>query len=170
MSTMRRMLRQDRVLLESLEDKYGKESLANAIMLIANGSDVEQPSLSPQEAVLDYIMYLEGLRIRLREIHWESERNSRHVLTDSMISDIESFEDAIAENLMGICGFRIKVGNIVPKITTMVDLNDVLEEFSNVTLQLCASIENDVQYTGIVNELDDMMHDIGKWKYLATMK
>lgn len=170
MSDKRRLLRRDRVLLESLAEKYGKEGLANAIVLLANGADVEEPSITPQEAVLDYIMYLEGLRIRLREIHWESERNSRHVLTDAMISDVESFEDAIAENLMGVCGFRIQVGNIVPKITTRVDLCDLLDEFSNVTLQLCASLEADDRYTGIVNELDDMMHKIGKWKYLATMK
>ena len=65
MSLRNRMLRQDRVILEGLEEKYGKEAVANAIMLIANnGSDVEEQTVSPQEAVLDYIMYLEGLRIR----------------------------------------------------------------------------------------------------------
>ena len=170
MSGKRRLLRGDRILLESLEDKYGRESLASAIALLANRTNVEEPSITPQEAVLDYIMYLEGLRIRLREIHWESERNARHTLTDSMISDVESFEDGIAENLMGICGFRIHVGNIVPKITTMVDLCDLLDEFSKLTLQLCASLESNPEYTGIVNELEDMMNKIGRWKYLATMQ
>lgn len=171
MSLRNRMLRQDRVILEGLEEKYGKEAVANAIMLIANnGSDVEEQTVSPQEAVLDYIMYLEGLRIRLREIHWACERKSTHLLTDEIISGAESLEDAIAEDLMGICGFRIKVGCIVPKITMLVDLGEVLDEFSNATLQLCASLENDERFTGIVNELDDVMHDIGKWKYLATFK
>lgn len=164
------MSKQDKALLESLEDRYGTENIANAIMLLAQKEDTKEQIVSPQEAILDYIMYLEGLRIRLREIHWESERNSRHLLTDSMIESIEKFEDDIAEDLMGIINFRIKVGSIAPKITRMVELGDVLNEFSTVTLQLCASIENDEIYTGIVNELDDMMHQIGKWKYLATMK
>ena len=35
------MLRQDRVLLESLEDKYGTDAVARTIMMIANNQNPE---------------------------------------------------------------------------------------------------------------------------------
>ena len=168
---MKRMHRQDRMLLESLEDKYGTDAIATAIMAIANqDNDIAEETIMPQEAVLDFIKYIEGVRIRLREIHWMAERNSKHLLTDDIISSLEDAEDNIAEDLMGICGFRIKVGAIVPTMTNQVELEPLLCELHEAVVQLCACIENDKLYGGIVNELEDLMHSIGKWKYLATFK
>ena len=170
---MKRVLRQDRMILEGLEDKYGTDAIAQAIMAIANrdnSTDCEEPALSPQEAVLDYIRYIEGVRIRLREIHWETDVHSKHKLTDDIISSLEDFEDNIAEDLMGVCGFRIKVGAINPTMTNQVDLEALLCELHESSIQLCASLENQDLFAGIVNELEDLLHDIGKWKYLATFK
>ena len=167
------MNRQDRILLESLEDKYGTDAIATAIMAIANKQnnvEDENVTTSPQEAVLDFIKYIEGVRIRLRELHWVAERNSKHLLTDEMISSLEEFEDNIAEDLMGVCGFRIQVGAVVPTMTNQVELLPLLSELHEFVIQLCASLENDKLYSGIVNELEDMSHNIGKWKYLATFK
>ena len=169
---MKRVLRQDRMLLEHLEDKYGTDAIATAIMAIANKKFDEEPEIvSPQEAVLDFIKYLEGVRIRLREIHWEAERNSKHVLTDGIISSLEEAEDNIAEDLMGVCGFRIKVGFIVPTMTNQVELGALLDELLEQVCTLCASLENGPDmFGGIINELDDLKHDIAKWKYLGTFK
>ena len=168
---MKRIRRQDRMLLESLEDKYGTDAIATAIMAIANKQNaVEEEVVTPQEAVLDFIKYIEGVRIRLRELHWVAERNSKHLLTDDIISSLEEFEDNIAEDLMGVCGFRIQVGAVVPTMTNQVELSPLLCELHEAVIQLCACLENDKLYGGIVNELEDLMHDIGKWKYLATFK
>lgn len=170
---MKRILRQDRMILEGLEDKYGTDAIAQVIMTMAN-KNIEQTDedccISPQEAVLDYIKYIEGVRIRLREIHWETDVHSKHILTDEMIGSLEDFEDNIAEDLMGVCGFRLKIGSIVPTMTTQVDLSALLCELKENTVQLCACIENDDNFSGIVNEIDDMLHKIGKWEYLATFK
>ena len=171
---MKRVLRQDRMILESLEEKYGTDAIASAIMAIANrnnGVDVEEKIVSPQEAVLDFIKYVEGVRIRLREIHWEAERHSKHILTDTIIGDLEDFEDAIAEELMGVCGFRIKVGAIVPTMTNQVELGALLCELHENIVQLCACLESaGDEFGGIVNELEDMMAKVSKWKYLETFK
>lgn len=167
-----RLNRKDRMILEALEDKYGTNALATAIIELdddVNGF-TEQECKSPSLAVLEFIQYLEGIRIRLREIHWMTERNATHKLTDDMIADIEEFEDNLAEDLMGVCGFRIKVGMVVPKMTNQVELSPLLDEFHEEVVQLCASIENDDIFGGIVNELDDMKHSIAKWKYLAKFK
>ena len=168
---MKRIHRQDRMLLESLEEKYGTDAIATAIMAIANKqNNIKEEAITPQEAVLDFIKYIEGVRIRLKEFHWVAERNSKHLLNDDISSSLEEFEDNIAEDLMGVCGFRIQVGAIVPTMTNQVELSALLCELHDAVVQLCACLENDKLYGGIVNELEDLMHDIGKWKYLATLK
>ena len=64
---MKRIHRQDRMLLESLEDKYGTDAIATAIMAIANKkNNIKEEVITPQEAVLDFIKYIEGVRIRLK--------------------------------------------------------------------------------------------------------
>ena len=159
------------MLLESLEEKYGTDAIATAIMAIANKqNNIKEEAITPQEAVLDFIKYIEGVRIRLKEFHWVAERNSKHLLNDDISSSLEEFEDNIAEDLMGVCGFRIQVGAIVPTMTNQVELSSLLCELHDAVVQLCACLENDKLYGGIVNELEDLMHNIGKWKYLATLK
>lgn len=171
---MKRVLRQDRMLLESLEEKYGTDAIASAIMAIANrnnGVDIVDERVSPQEAVLEFIRYIEGVRIRMRELHWEAERFSKHTLTDTIIGDLESFEDDIAEQLQGVCHFRLKVGAIVPTMTNQVELQPLLDELHEAIVQLCASLESaGDEFGGIVNELEDMMAKVSKWKYLETFK
>ena len=168
---MKRIHRQDRMLLESLEEKYGTDAIATAIMAIANKkNNIKEEVITPQEAVLDFIKYIEGVRIRLKEFHWVAERNSKHLLNDDISSSLEEFEDNIAEDLMGVCGFRIQVGAIVPTMTNQVELSALLCELHEAVVQLCACLENDKLYIGIVNELEDMTHKIGQWKYLATFK
>ena len=115
-----RINRKDRVLLEALTDKYGRDLVATAMLSIANltgdagETDVEEGGGSCENCVLEFIKFLEGARIRMRELHWQAERNSEHKLTDDIISTLESTEDSIAEDFMGICNFRIKVGQVVP--------------------------------------------------------
>ena len=56
---MKRIHRQDRMLLESLEDKYGTDAIATAIMAIANKkNNIKEEVITPQEAVLDFIKYI----------------------------------------------------------------------------------------------------------------
>jgi len=171
---MARLYRRDRVLLEDLEQKYGIDALSSAIIAIANqqnGVEERAGSTSPTEAVLDFIKYIEGVRIRLREMHWATEVHAQHTLTDSIISTLEDTEDNIAEDLMGVCGFRIKVGAVVPLMTNQVELESLLDELHEKVSQLTAALENGGDtYGGIVNVLEDLMHQIGKWRYLATFK
>lgn len=170
---MRRINRKDRVLLENLGNKYGNDVVASALMSIAARkygqiSNNKDGRSLPQEAVLEYIKYLEGVRIRLREIHWSVDKNSLHKLTDDMISEIEKTEDDIAEDLMGFCGFRIKVGEVVPNIPSASELGAVISELTEKTIELEASIEGDKKFNGIINVLDDLIHYLNKSDYLST--
>lgn len=122
------------------------------------------------EATLNYIKFLEGSRIRLRELHWSTENKSEHLLTDELMEEVESFEDGFAEETMGILGVRIQVGDITPNISDKKTTREVLDDLIDSTLIIRASYEDDVRYSGIVSLIDDFLHFLNKGKYLETLK
>jgi len=171
-----RINRKDRVLLEALTDKYGRDLVATAMLSIANltgegdgGTAVGEEGNSCENCVLDFIKFLEGARIRMRELHWQAEKNSEHKLTDDIISTLEGKEDEIAEDFMGICNFRIKVGQVVPIMPESKTTEDLLRELVAKATGLKTCIGNDVRFTGIENIVDDLLHYLNKSKYLETM-
>jgi len=170
-ATMKRINRKDRVILEELESKYGTDAIAAVII---DAQDVPQgvvPSnMSPVEIILEYIKKIEGYRIRLREIHWEADHKSVHELSDSLMDDLLTYEDSIAEDMMGIIGYRIKVGTIVPKLPKSTELKTLISEIINDTMGVRKAIENMPLYFGIVSLMDECIHMLNKSQYLADFK
>lgn len=166
------MNRRDRILLEEMDSRYGTDVLANAIMIIANNQNKsEEPSLTTsEEMVLEFIKFLEGARIRLREIHWETENHTTHELTDKMIESLENCEDNIAEDFMGLINYRIKVGTVVPRMPESTELTDLISEAIEMTKVLSCAISDDERYAGLLSELDELIHYLNKAKYLSTMQ
>jgi hypothetical protein len=166
------MSRKDRVILESLSEEYGVDLLASAIIAAKNGEDeIEEVSHqvepSPAEYVLEYVKRLEGYRIRIREMHWSAKTHSLHILADSLLEDLESYEDSIAEDFMGLVGYRIQVGAVVPKLPKATEIKALIDEVINDSLVLKSKIENLPAWTGMVNLIDDCVHMLNKSKYLA---
>lgn len=125
---------------------------------------------SAEGVVLDFICFLEGAKVRMRELHWEAKKNNIHLLTDKLIDLLNDYEDEIAEIYMGIIGIRIKVGDVKPAPIESTDLNSLLVSISDNVSTLIASIESDNDFRGIVTVLDDLQKEVEKSKYLATME
>ena len=87
---MKKFTKNDKKILNKLVEEYGEEVVATASTVI------NDKSKDYKEFVFIYIRFLEGVRIRLREFHWETKRNAKHKLTDDMISYYESKEDEVA--------------------------------------------------------------------------
>lgn len=124
------------------------------------------------EAILMYIKKLEGYRIRLRELHWSTQKHSEHVLTDSLMSILTSHEDEVAEVTMGLLGIRIKVGQVVPELPQETDLRQLLNNILNAAVDLKMQLEDKQGkpiYAGLVASLDDCIQEISKGKYLETL-
>lgn len=174
---MKRMNRKDRVLLERLETQYGTDALASMIIKLNNDGQEDAEEVVPgrqemtscEDAVLEYIKNLEGYRIRMREIHWDARNNSLHKLADALMSDLEDYEDAIAEDFMGLIGYRIKVGAVVPKLPKSTEFKSLINEILNDTLRLKSIISDLPAWSGIANLIDDCVHNLQKSKYLADL-
>ncbi len=155
------------------EEEYTQADVLSTIeTLRGNNATVSQDAVennSLRDEALDYIKELEGFRIRLREIHWQTERHSEHKLTDDLISEFESHEDEVAEIVMGLLGVRIQVGEVVPTLPEEKDLKGLLQHALNSAFHLKSVLTSTPGYSGLESLLDDFTQCISKGKYLQTL-
>lgn len=165
---------QDKNLLEELDIKYGKDLLASTLLQIANEIDPEKSDdnivVSPKECVLNYIQFLEGSMIRVREIHWETESDSIHNVANNLLYELSYIEDSVAEQLMGLCGFRIHVGEILPVMPESTSMESLLKEIKTQTLSVLLSVEDDENFIGVVYELEKFSKTLDQTSYKVTLK
>ena len=69
---MNRINRKDRVLLESMNEKYGTDVVAQAILALS-GAEGESVQKSTQVAILYFIKFLFGCMVRSLELHWATD-------------------------------------------------------------------------------------------------
>jgi hypothetical protein len=161
----------DKETLHKLSQKYSQESMASAVIDIVLGDTVVEDSNSDMaESMLMYIRSLEGIRIRLKEIHWSTKSNFEHEQTDALISAVMSFEDEIAEAFMGVCGFRFKPGEIVPVFPQCKDYKEVINLLSNNTLYMINKLSTNIVFIGVIDKLEDLYAYVNKMNYLSTQE
>lgn len=120
-------------------------------------------------SLADLIRSLEGHKIRIREIHWSTPKHSEHVLTDDIIKELDSFEDSIAEQVMGLNDFRISVAEISNVVfPDASQLKEVLSSLLNTILKFKTTIEKDPKFSGVISLIDDFVGNISKYLYLET--
>ena len=118
---------------------------------------------------VDFVCALHGYLIRLKEIHWNTNENSTHLLCDEIEDDIHECEDRFMECCMGMEGKHFEIGKLLPMLPNAKDLLGMLKEFEKDILDMsdkCASKDK----AGLANILDEMLECCNKYKYRATQK
>jgi len=161
---MKKFTKNDKQILHKLVEEYGEDVIATATTV------VNDKSADYREFVFLYIRLLEGIRIRLREFHWETRNNSKHKLTDDMIAYYESKEDEIAEDLMGSLNYRIQVGDVVAIMPDSTELDKLIDEIDAISKEVKEFLDDNTKAYGLINIMDDLLHQTAKFKYLSTMK
>ena len=118
---------------------------------------------------IDFICYLHGYLIRIKEIHWNTSNNSEHLLCDEIHGDLMDCEDKFAECCMGIEGKHFQIGKLLPMIPNSENLLSVLKDLEKDILSMKKKC-NDTTESGLTNILDEMMQCVNKYKYRATQK
>lgn len=132
--------------------------------------DIIKDTASPQEAILNYLRFLEGVRINLKEIHWNKRYTKTHEISSNMITMLDSVQDSIAEDMQGFYGIRIQIGGLVPIICKIESLADLIDTLRTKTIELKRSILNVDGLDGVVSILDGLVHDINVSGYLESME
>lgn len=119
------------------------------------------------QEILNVINSLEGMSVRIDELHWSSNTMSLHKLCDEVGESISDFQDNIAEDAQAIYG-QIQVGELNPVLPKAATLVDLLIEVRTMILNMKSTLTESM-YTGIINECDDMFHKVNQFIYLARI-
>ena len=130
---------------------------------------VNEP-VSPQEAILDFLRFIEGVKTNLKEIHWNTTSRKTHKLSEDLLDKFSEIQDDIAEDMQGFYGVCIEVGDLVPVESHVGPLSELIKNVLSETITLKASILEVDGLDGIVSILDSMMHDANVGSYLESME
>ena len=119
--------------------------------------------------ITDFICLLHGYLIRLKEIHWNTDNNSEHLLCDEILDCISDCEDRFTECAMGIEGKHFKVGTLKPMLPNSETLLPMLKELEKEVIDMKKTL-TDGKESGLINVLDDLLENCNKYKYRATQK
>lgn len=126
--------------------------------------------LSPYEAILNFLKNLEGIRINLKELHWNTLATKTHNITSEFMSAIDKMEDEIAEDMQGFYKVRIQIGQLIPIEWHLNELNEIISTTLQQTIVLKASIIDVHGLDGVVSILDEFMHKMNTYGYLEMME
>jgi hypothetical protein len=117
--------------------------------------------------IVDFICSLHGYQIRIKEIHWNTTSNAEHLLCDEVLDCVSDCEDRFTECAMGLEGVHFKIGDLKPMLPHSTSLLSMLKEMEKEILEMEDSLtsKND---KGLVNVLDELLENCGKFKYRAT--
>lgn len=169
----------DKRLLESLEAKYESVDLIAAINAIADPIinvpaedvvNVKDEVVSCEEATLDFLRSLEGHVIRLQEIHWNTPKKRTHDATNDIIELLRTLIDDVAENMQGLLGIRIKVGSVQPILPRYINEIDGFKEILDCVLTFKASMDSVQGFSGVISQLDDVIGELNKQRYLNSFE
>ena len=118
---------------------------------------------------VDFVCALHGYLIRLKEIHWNTNENSTHLLCDEIDDDIHECEDRFMECCMGMEGKHFEIGKLLPMLPNSKELIPMLKELEKDILDMKKKL-NGPENGGLFNILDDMHECCNKYKYRATQK
>jgi hypothetical protein len=117
---------------------------------------------------IEFICTLHGYLIRLKEIHWNTENNSEHLLCDEISDMLSDCEDRFTECAMGLSDSHFKIGDLVPYLPNSEKLIPMLKELESEIIDFRKTLKENQH--GLTNIIDDMLESCGKYKYRATQK
>ena len=118
---------------------------------------------------VDFVCSLHGYLIRLKEIHWNTNENSTHLLCDEIQDCIMDCEDRFMECCMGMEGKHFEIGKLLPMLPNAKELLPMLKELETDVLDIKKKL-NGPENDGLFNILDDLQENCNKYKYRATQK
>lgn len=117
---------------------------------------------------IGFLCKLEGWKTKCKNLHWAASNDSIHRRLDDLNEILSDYQDALAEDYMGIYGkVRPDILNGVP--SDKLDAMSFIDEVINSTLGFYESIETNSICLGITSETETFIHNLNKIKYLFSL-
>lgn len=133
---------------------------------VRSNSIVEQTSST--DIYIEFLCRLEGWKTKCKNLHWSAPNNNIHTRLDELLDELNEYQDALAEDYMGING-RVRPDILNGISSDKLDAMSLIDEIISTTFSFYNSIESCACYSGIKSETETFIHNLNKIKYLFSL-
>ena len=117
---------------------------------------------------INFLCQIEGWKTKCKNLHWAAQNDSIHRRLDDLADVLSSYQDALAEDYMGING-RVRPDILTGISSNAIESNTFISEIIENTLSFYSQIDSSVVYAGIKSETETFIHNLNKIKYLFSL-
>ena len=117
---------------------------------------------------INFLCQIEGWKTKCKNLHWAAQNDSIHRRLDDLADVLSSYQDALAEDYMGING-RVRPDILIGISSNAIEPNTFISEIIENTLSFYSQIDSSVVYAGIKSETETFIHNLNKIKYLFSL-
>ena len=123
---------------------------------------------NPTDLYINFLCQIEGWKTKCKNLHWAAQNDSIHRRLDNLADVLSSYQDALAEDYMGING-RVRPDILTGISSNAIEPNTFISEIIENTLGFYSQIDSSVVYAGIKSETETFIHNLNKIKYLFSL-
>ena len=138
-------------------------------MNVQNLSNRLSQSGSDTQVYIDFLCRLEGWKTRCKNLHWAAPKKNIHVYLDEFLDVLSGFQDALAEDIMGVLGSRLSPNSINGTSCSSDNAIDFINQVNTATIIFYNKISDNPNYVGIKSETETFIHNIKKYNYLFNL-
>lgn len=138
-------------------------------MNVQNLSNRLPQSGSDTQIYIDFLCRLEGWKTRCKNLHWAAPKKNIHVYLDEFLDVLSGFQDALAEDIMGLLGSRLSPNSINGTSCSSDNAIDFINQVNTATIIFYNKISDNPNYVGIKSETETFIHNIKKYNYLFNL-
>ena len=138
-------------------------------MNVQNLSNRLPQSGSDTQVYIDFLCRLEGWKTRCKNLHWAAPKKNIHVYLDEFFFFFSGFQDALAEDIMGLLGSRLSPNSINGTSCSSDNAIDFINQVNTATIIFYNKISDNPNYVGIKSETETFIHNIKKYNYLFNL-
>ena len=128
----------------------------------------EERSDGTDSKIKDLISFLHNAQKPVREIHWNTDEYSLHMVTDEAIGDLCEWEDGLAEAFMGDRDIELKIGEKKPSSDT--DFKAIINELIGLASDVKESVSGNKDYDNVCAVLDEILETSNQLLYKSELK
>lgn len=136
-------------------------------------SEVSNVSSGLQQYI-DFINILEGVKTRIKNMHWaskkiaNSDKRGVHIYLDDLLSVIADFQDMLAESSQGIYG-SMNLDSISAVSFTAGTPKELVGYIQGKTSEFYTGIPDTPSLAGIKSETEVLIKDLQKYQFLFSL-
>ena len=123
---------------------------------------------NPTDLYINFLCQIEGWKTKCKNLHWAAQNDSIHRRLDDLADVWSAYQDALAEDYMGING-RVRPDILTGISSNAIEPNTFVSEIIENTLSFYSQIDSNVVYAGIKSETETFIHNLNKIKYLFSL-